>query len=78
MRTKEHDDDIKQSPEKPTIESDKKKRNSTFYCNDCFADVEEECICNRIIGYDADGVPIVDINDYEWYYLYGSRTEGTH
>jgi hypothetical protein len=61
----------------PTIEGDKKNMNGIFYCKDCFANVEEECICNRIIGYAAEDVPIVDISNDEWYYLYGSRTNRT-
>jgi hypothetical protein len=41
-----------------------------FYCIDCFADTESECICNRIVGYDAmTGYPVVDITDEEWAYL---------
>jgi|SRR5215469_968506 len=24
-----------------------------FYCNDCFADVESECICDHVVGYDT-------------------------
>jgi hypothetical protein len=44
---------------------------------DCFADVKEECICKRIVGYDAEiGIPKVDMTDEEWYYWYGSQAEG--
>lgn len=47
---------------------------SSFYCNFCFAYVKTECICDRITGYDPEtGVPIVDVTDSEWHYLYGSR-----
>jgi hypothetical protein len=47
-----------------------------FYCCECFANVEGECICDRIVGYDAEtGIPKVDMTDEEWYYLYGSQVE---
>jgi hypothetical protein len=36
----------------------------------CFADIESECICNRVVGYDAmTGYLVVDITDEEWAYL---------
>ena len=42
-----------------------------FYCNDCFADVESECICDRIVGYDAvTDCPIVDVTEEEEAYLH--------
>jgi hypothetical protein len=42
-----------------------------FYCIDCFADIESECICNRIVGYDAEtGYPIVDLTEDNEAYLY--------
>ena len=45
-------------------------RNYGFYCIDCFADIESECICNRVVGYDAmTGYLVVDITDEEWAYL---------
>jgi hypothetical protein len=48
------------------------ERSSKFYCVGCFADIESECICDRIVGYDAvNGYPLVDITDEEWAYLYG-------
>jgi hypothetical protein len=32
-----------------------------FYCPDCFADTEHDCICYKIIGCDAiTGFPVVD------------------
>jgi hypothetical protein len=42
-----------------------------FYCIDCFVDIESECICDRIKGYDAvTGCPIVDMTEEERAYLY--------
>jgi hypothetical protein len=40
------------------------KNDSPLYCNDCLADTEVDCICNKIIGLDArTGYPIVDDNE---------------
>jgi hypothetical protein len=48
---------------------------TSFYCNECFADTEEECICNRILAYDPEtGVPIVDLTDAEETYLRYHKT----
>jgi len=39
-------------------------------CN-CFANTREECICDRIEGYDVEtGIPLVSLNDSEWAYLH--------
>jgi hypothetical protein len=44
---------------------------SQFYCIVCFADRESDCICDRIVGYDAvTGYPCVDMTDEEYAYLY--------
>jgi DTW domain-containing protein YfiP len=65
---------VKQRSKKPY-----RTHNYKLYCRDCFAAIESECLCNRIVGYDAEtGVPIVDISDDEWHYLYDSHTEGTN
>jgi hypothetical protein len=40
-----------------------------FYCNDGFADIESECICDRILGYVND-CPIVDLTEEEEAYLH--------
>ena len=49
-----------------------------FYCNDCFADVQSECICDRIVGYDAvTGCPIADVTEDEWTYLHSKRVSET-
>lgn len=43
---------------------------SNFYCVDCFAYIESECFCDRIVGYDAEtGYLIVDVTEEEWAYL---------
>ena len=43
-------------------------RGRKFYC---IASIESECICNRIVGYDAEtGTPRVDMTKEEWAYLY--------
>jgi hypothetical protein len=47
------------------------KNSSRFYCIDCLADIESECICNRIVGYDTvTGYPRVNMTDEEHAYLY--------
>jgi hypothetical protein len=47
------------------------ERSYKFYCNVCFADRESDCICDRIVGYDAvTGYPCVDMTDEEYTYLY--------
>lgn len=47
---------------------------SKFYCIDCSAYIESECICNRIVGYDAEtGIPRVDMTEEEWAYLYNKN-----
>jgi len=46
-------------------------RGRKFYCINCIASIESECICNRIVGYDAEtGTPRVDMTKEEWAYLY--------
>lgn len=41
-----------------------------FYCTECFADIKSECICDRIVGYDAaTGYPIVDLTEDQEAYL---------
>ena len=50
------------------------ERNHKFYCNDCFADIESECFCNRIVGYDAEtGYAVVDITEDDEGYLYNKK-----
>lgn len=40
--------------------------SSRFYCLDCLADTEADCICNKTIGRDAiTGLPIVDDKESE-------------
>lgn len=52
-------------------EDPKHNRNCRVYCIDCFAAIESECICDRIVGYDAvTGYPVVDVTEEEWAYLY--------
>jgi hypothetical protein len=47
------------------------------YCIDCFADIESEFICDRIVGYDAEtGYPIVDVTEEEWTYLHNKSEKG--
>jgi hypothetical protein len=42
-----------------------------FYCNDCSAYVESECICDRIVGYnEVTDCPIVDVTEEEEAYLH--------
>ena len=42
-----------------------------FYCVDCFAEIPSECICDRIVEYDAvTGYPIVNVTQDEEAYLY--------
>jgi hypothetical protein len=49
------------------------------YCSDCFADVESECICDRIVGYNAEtGFPIVEVTEEEEAYLYNERVSGMY
>ena len=39
---------------------------SDFYCDECFADRESDCICDRIVGYDVvTGYPCVYMTDEE-------------
>ena len=46
-------------------------RGRKFYCINCIAPIESECICNRIVGYDAEtGTPRVDMTKEEWAYLF--------
>jgi DTW domain-containing protein YfiP len=46
------------------------RTNYSFYCLECFTDTREQCICDRIEGYDAEtGYPIVSITEEEWNYL---------
>ena len=47
-----------------------------FYCIDCFADYESECICDRVVAYHAiTGHPIVDMTDEESAYLNNQNVE---
>ncbi len=49
----------------------KRNHNCRVYCIDCFAAFESECICDRIVDYDAvTGYPVVDVTEEEWAYLY--------
>lgn len=56
---------------------DKTKSVSKFHsfcCGGCFADTPEECICDRIEGFDAEtGYPIISINELEWEYLHSKK-----
>jgi hypothetical protein len=48
-----------------------------FYCVDCFAYVESECFCDRIVGHDPEtGYPIVNLTEDDEAYLYiGSASQ---
>jgi hypothetical protein len=51
-----------------------RNHNNGFYCSECFADRESDCICERIVGYDAEtGYPVVDVTEEEWVYLHNSK-----
>jgi hypothetical protein len=42
-----------------------------FYCVDCFAYIESECICSRILGYDPEtGYSVVNLTEDDEAYLY--------
>ena len=46
------------------------EENDYSFCLECFADAREQCICDKIEGYDAEtGYPIVTITEEEWSYL---------
>jgi hypothetical protein len=47
-----------------------------FCCVDCFAYVESECFCDRILGFDAEtGYPIVDVTEDDEAYLYNGVSQ---
>jgi hypothetical protein len=51
--------------------------DGNFCCVDCFAYIESECFCDRIVGYDAQtGYPIVDVTEEEWAYLHNKSEKG--
>ena len=51
--------------------------DGNFYCVDCFAYIESEFFCDRIVGYDAEtGYPIVDVTEEEWAYLHNKSEKG--
>lgn len=53
------------------ITSSSNIKDCRFYCIDCLADIEAECICGRIVEHDAaTGCPIVDLAEDEEAYLY--------
>jgi hypothetical protein len=42
-------------------------------CINCF-NYKAECICDRIISYDAEtDIPVVEVTDEEWDYIYSSK-----
>jgi len=54
-----------------------RNHNNGFYCSECFADRESDCICDRLVGYDAEtGYPIVDVTEEEWVYLHNRSEKG--
>ena len=49
-----------------------------FYCTECFAEIEAECMCDRIVGCDtATGYPIVVFTEDEKAYLYNRSVSET-
>jgi hypothetical protein len=58
----------------PTDENKPSGSNNSLCCTDCFSYTKEECICDRIIGYDTrTGIPIVDLTIDEKRYLYSNQ-----
>jgi DTW domain-containing protein YfiP len=53
------------------------RNNYSFYCLECFADTRDQCICDKIEGYDAEtGYTIVSITEEEWSYLISDTSSG--
>jgi hypothetical protein len=45
-------------------------RHFIFYCTECFADCQQDCICQKILRYDRDtGIPVIYLTDTECRYL---------